>query len=652
MGQITPEGVEAWWDKFFMRITGKKPTRRLGELVKSKWPKLYEKMYAKWGFTLQAGVTGLLDQSGVDVVGEEYDCDCAECAGRKPEDGPHDVDVLVRLGGHEVPVQVGVVYGARVHDDDVVDERGAVDVKTANERDTKLIRKKIRQTSPGGITLLATTSMVSPSDDDWWYEGVDGRCVVLWKNDSYSIYYGAGGRVEDAKELCKTFGCRPPYIQSVKARRSPNPKHEGHLDFSPKTADGLADAVRNDVERWTADPDDVIGALYYPAYARAYFNGLRRTNGSVRTDCLVDIMRHVVERHEEAAREKAVDKEGWWRSVSDALGTLEDLLAEYNSVEFSENTLTETCRMLQDVASRRYDDQVGSTLSRNEIYARLHLQALFCLTCAVIYRLRERTPPDILETLTAAARRDGKDGREHRIVLGCALFVVGLRQAIPGWYAENESLLFGKDSPDGMNSVLMRACSHVEEPVHIGVAYHVFDAQTMKKYHSLVLEALKEEMQHIKRWESETGNRWRKNHLVGHFMRHVLYGSRCYEIGDSVRSLSCIGPDAVSIAGHECGFLIHDENTEEELVKRAVQFWEAVLDSSPEPKALYGFGWGDFVKSIDQDTWERLMLLTCEAAGGRVEDPYGVIDRALSGGNPTEGGKRIIELIRRAGEGS
>ena len=643
MGQITPEKVEAWWDEFFMSITGKKPTRQLAELVESKWPKLYGKMYAKPGFTWQAGVTGLLDQSGVDVVDVERDCDCAECAGRKPEDSPHDVDVLVKLGEHEVPIQVGIVHGARIHDMMWWTRYGAVGTKTANERDTKRIHKKIRQTPPGGITLLATTIMVSPSDD-WWYEGMDRKCVALWANDSCSIYYGAESRVEVTKELCKTLGYGYVYLQSVQPRRSPNPKHEKRLGFSPKTANGLANAVRDHVKRWTADPDYVIGVLYYPEYARAYFDGLRRADGSVRTDGLVDIMRHVVERHEEAASEKAVDKEDWRRSVSDALWTLKDLLSN-NSVEFSANTLAETCRMLQDVASRRYDDQVGSTLSYNEIDARLHLWALFCLTYAVIYRLRDGTPPNILKTLTDAARLDGQDGREHRIVLGCAL-LAGLRQAIPGWYAENESVLFGKDSPDGMNSVLMRVCSHVEEPVRIGIAYPVFDAQTMEKYHSLVLEALDGEMQDIRRWESETGNRGRRSNLVGHFMRQVLYGSPGYEIVDSVRSLSRIGPDTVSIAGHECGFLIHDENTDEELVERAVQFWEAVLDSSPEPAALYGFGWGAFVKSIDQDAWERLMLRTCEAAGGRVEDHYGVIDRALSGGNPTEDGKRIIELIR------
>lgn len=90
------------------------------------------------------------------------------------------------------------------------------------------------------------------------------------------------------------------------------------------------------------------------------------------------------------------------------------------------------------------------------------------------------------------------------------------------------------------------------------------------------------------------------------------------------------------------------ENVNKEFVKRGVQFWEAVLDLSPEPAALYGFGLLALAKSVDPDTWERLMVSTCEAAAGLVEDPTWVIERASSGGKPTESGVQIIKLILRA----
>ena len=256
MAKPTIADLEKWWDVVFMSTNGKKPTVRLTKLVKSKWPKLYDMAMKRQqeGIWVQAVVTSLLDQSGVEVVDTEGDCDCVECVACERHDRPHDVDVLAKLVGHEVPMQVGVVGGARLHDDDVVDKKyGSVDTKTANERDTKRVRHKIRQTPPGGITLLVTTVVVSPGDD-WWYESSDGRCVVLWRNDSGLIYYGVGGCVNAAEELCRMLGCKDIYTRFVKPRHSQNPKHEKCLQFQPDTADGLAAAVRKDTKKWTDDP--------------------------------------------------------------------------------------------------------------------------------------------------------------------------------------------------------------------------------------------------------------------------------------------------------------------------------------------------------------------------------------------------------------
>ena len=364
-------------------------------------------------------------------------------------------------------------------------------------------------------------------------------------------------------------------------------------------------------------------------------------------DNLIHVIRYVVDQHRESAAESADDEVDWWHSVSDMLWALEELLPKTVDIKFSVNALVEMCHILQDVAFRQHDDYVCKTLSVNEINNRLHLRALFCLTYVVIYRLRDKTPPDVLKTLTNAARLGGQEGREHRIVLGCAL-MCGLRSAIPDWYVKNESHLFGEDSPDGINSTLVRVCSQEGMPIRTDTAHRVLDVQTMEKYHAVVLEALYEEMQYMINWESKTGERIETNDLMRHFMRHVLYASRGYRVDDSVRCLARIGPDAISVASHECGFLIRNKNTEKELVDRGVQFWDTVLDSSLEPTALYGFGWWWLAKSVDQNTWERLMLRTCDAAGGLVEAPTSVIDRASFDGNPTVSGIKIIKLVLHA----
>ena len=568
----------------------------------------------------------------------QWEPNCAVYKSRKY--CPHDVDVLVKLGKHEVPIQVGMFNGAFLHDnDDVTDECVFVDTRSVNERDTKWIRDKIQQTPPGGIMLLAVTPTLWPNDD-WWYDDMDKKCVVLWQKDLCSIYHGMKGPIDAAKKLCNTLG-HIPHIQSVKPRRSQNPKHKTHLQFCPGTAAGLADAVRKDAKKWTDNPDDIIGALYYPAYASAYFDGLWKSGGIAQVNNLVPIIQHVVERYNESVAADATDKKRWQKSVSCMLSTLE-VLSKKDDATFSFNTLIEICHILQDVASKRHDDYVCNTLLVDEINKRLHLQALFCIT-HMVYRLRDKTPPDVRKTLTAAARCDGQEGVEHRIVLGYVLRM--LQSAIPDWYAENESLLFGEDSPGGMNSVLMRVCSHTLLSTHLDI-HHTLDVQTMEKYRTLVLEALDVEMRHMRKRGSKTGD-LEPNDLMKHFICHVLFGSRGYGIEDSVRDLTNIGPDAVSVAGRECGLLIQNENTEKKFVERAVRFWEAVLDSSPK-EALYGFGGWAYTKSVKSDTLERLMLRTCEAAGGRVDESAMVFERASLNGHPTESGIRIIELVLHA----
>lgn len=557
-----------------------------------------------------------------------------------PNTEKYDVDVWLECDGKEVPVQVGVREGAlarkvsdatvcpgeEIQPNEAVSEFGGTDMRYGKKLDFDALCKKLRQVPPGGVVLWVFFKELLPGSNpiplkEWYGEQMDEKCVIVWVPDeSKAVIHHNNTRFDLtlARKMCTALGAAEPAEQT------------------DSEASLTEDYARGDVE----------GALRHLAFMSEYL-GRRSASAVVPANDLVPILHHVVKAYEKSARENADDGGKWKRYVEEALSMLENA-AKDGSIKLDPSVWVEICHILQDIASIRRDgddDCVCKSLWIDEIDERLHLKALFCLTYVVIYRLRDRTPPEVRETLTAAARLSGQDGMEHRIVLGFAL-MVGLRSAISNWYTENESMLFGKDSPDGMNSTLVRVCSYEGTPIRTDTAHPVLDVQIMEKYHEVVLRALDEEMRHVRKWESETGNRVERNNLVRHFMRHVLHDSCGYGIKDSVRDLAHIGPYAVSVAGHECGSLIMDENAEEVLVERAVQFWEAVLDSSPEPAALYGFGWWEVVKSVDQDTWERLMLRTCEAAGGSVETPIMVINRASSDGNPTESGIRIIELIQ------
>lgn len=366
--------------------------------------------------------------------------------------------------------------------------------------------------------------------------------------------------------------------------------------------------------------DDIERTLRRLAHASAY-----PEHSSVAwADDLLPILRHVVKN----AENPDGTKEGK-RHVSDALSILESVV-KLDDIKLDSHIWVEICYTLQDITSRRYDNHTCKTLLYDEINRRLHLRALSCITHVVIYRLRETTPPEIQETLTAAAKLDGQEGREHRIVFGAAL-MRGLWLAIPDWYAKNEPLLFGEDVPEGMGSVLVRVCSQ-ESTDHIDREHSVLHTQNMERYHAVVLEALGDEIRHMEstvgkpvRSGSPVGGRsvvkrrvW-TNDLMRLFMYHVLFGSRGYDVEDSVRDLTRIGPYAICVASRECATFIKYEDTEKELVDRGVRFWKAVLESSPKPDALYGFGWWHTIDSIDVNTWERLMLRTCNAAGTFIE---------------------------------
>ena len=560
--------------------------------------------------------------------------------GTNPNTGKnYDADIWLGCDGKEIPVQVGVregelarkvsdatvCPGEEIQPNEAVSEFGGTNMDYGKKPDFDALCKKLGQIPPGGVVLWVSFKELLPGSNpiplkEWYGEMMDKKCVIVWFDDGKAVIHHNDTEFDLtlARKLCTALGIAEPDEQT---------------DSEYSLTEGYA-------------PDDVEGALSHLAYMSEY---LGRCSASVfvLADHLVPILRHVVKAYEKSDRENADDEGKWKHYVEEALSMLENV-AKSDDVKLDPGVWVEICHILQDIAVKRHDDNPCEMLSYDEIYSRLHLKALFCLAHMVVYKLRDRTPPEVRETLTNTMRLDGQEGKEHRFVLGEAL-ALGLRQAIPGWYAENESLLFGEDSPDGMDSVLMRSYSRACEFVRPNdLARILLDAQTMEKYHALVLTALDEEIQDVRRHESEIENQVLAPPLMKYFVHHTLNGSHGYGIEDSVRDLARIGSDAVSIAGHECGQFIHDKNTKEELIDHGVQFWETVLDLSPKPAALYGFGWWAWVESIDRDRWEQLMLRTCKAAGGLVEGPADVFRRASCDGNPTESGIRIIELVLRA----
>lgn len=549
----------------------------------------------------------------------------------------YDADIWVECDKKNVPIQVGVregelarkvsdasvVSGERTQPNEAVSEFGGTDMDYGKEPDWAELRKKLGQVPSGGVVLWVTAKELLPNSSpvplkEWYGEPMDEKCVIVWvpdENKAVIHHNNTGFDLNLAKKMCAALGVAEP-------------------DEQTDSEDGRTEGYAQGVE----------GVLSRLAYMSGYM-GWRNPSPVVLANDLVPILHHVVEMYKKSVAENTDDGEKWRRYVSKVLSMLEKE-AKTDNIKLDSSIWVEICHILQYIATMRHadDDYLCEGLWIDNATTKQHLHALLCLTCVMIYKLRDKTPPAVLETLTAAARLCGQDGREHRIVLGFAL-MIGLRSAIPNWYAENEPLLFGKDAPDGLNTTLVRICSLECPTGRTNAVHYVLDTPTMEKYHTVVLDALVEEMHHVRSLQPKTRRDMEANALVGHFMWHVLRGSRGYGIGDSIRYLSQIGPDVLSVAGRECWFLIKDKNTEKEIVDRAVRFWEAVLDSSPKPESLCGFGWLCYTESIDRDIMERLMLRTCELAGGMMDLPVWVISHVWPDGNQTETGKHIIKIL-------
>ena len=491
-------GVERVWADWHKSVVGRPPEKSLFDSVKQ-WPELAEKLNLKpSGFKWQAMVTAMLGAQGVKVLGAEYEkndgpkceCKCHVCASDKataqtkpaprvagPTDcrkagllrgerdkclcgcvhcsgsGWHDVDVKVRVGCLDVPIQIDSFEGAVNHDDDVFQTTsstpygmtgGFVDMRTARERDTNHIREKLRQTPPGGIALVLYPILGGMGIDpnvDWWYGGVKEKCLVLLdvNNKESRIYHSASEQlVNAARHVCHALGSGEPTITLIQARPGPGKCPP----FCPDTTTGLVKAIQLDPDAWAAD---VTGALYYPEYVSAYCYSMKDLGG------LVPAIRHAVDRYVESRG--CEDNNSWWRAIHDSLNALNNIPHE-SLGQVPVHELVKAASALRGVA--RDLDTVKSgdgyaSRSILEIPKRPHLYALHNMA-RIVGKLGNDAPPETLETLTAAAKFGKReDGTGYRIVLGAMLNVLVHNQK--KWYAENESLLFG--APDGLDVDLM-----------------------------------------------------------------------------------------------------------------------------------------------------------------------------------------------------
>ena len=124
----------------------------------------------------------------------------------------------------------------------------------------------------------------------------------------------------------------------------------------------------------------------------------------------------------------------------------------------------------------------------------------------------------------------------------------------------------------------------------------------------------------------------------------MFWGIDGYEQKSLAKELVKMRPKYVSLAG-ECTAMILKDKNNSEGIPRGVGLWKSVLDLSPGPEALIGYGTWTLVTSLDQDQWESLTLLTCKQTGGRLNWAGNVAERISSADTITDAGFNILKLM-------
>ena len=257
------------------------------------------------------------------------------------------------------------------------------------------------------------------------------------------------------------------------------------------------------------------------------------------------------------------------------------------------------------------EDIIDSAINRPCTYA---LQALLNLVEYANNR-NESVPEAALSALTDALQLTGRDGEEHRAIIARNIRII--RLSLPCWFEQNEPLLFGNEAPDDLGRYSLE----------IHLLEGNFDEYVLQSYRDEVLEAVGRDVEYA---------------LDG-ALHGMLLGVDGYDQKRLAESLYRLGAEYVSMAGARCAALLNGRYTDH--IETGLAFWKQVLDSSPAPEALAGYGRWALVSDLDQKKWEILMLRTCERTEGKVDEAEHIALRIKQTPTITDRGLKILTLI-------
>ena len=417
------------------------------------------------------------------------------------------------------------------------------------------------------------------------------------------------------------FDSKDPYDVLVMIRahmaKTANSPEQTHMR---EIGQQLEDSTKRNPEKWTVNPVRITDFLKHPTYVKHYFRGLASAERlpASSSNQLIRAIWFARSNLRPADPQSSSSPDGalWNYAGNEGIGLIAAIAT--NGLPLSKESLQYAWSMIHEAVIDRtlqspdgIEDIIDSAINRPCTYA---LQAL--LNLVEYASNRNKTIPEAtLSVLTDALYLTGRDGEEHRAIIAKDIRII--RLFLPCWFEQNEPALFGNEAPDdwGQRSLEMHLMGGQ------------FDEYVLQRYRDGVLEAV---------------GRNKENALYGALLGMFLgvngYGQKCL-----AESLYLLGSKYVSMAGELSATLVNKSYTDH--IETGLAFWRQVLDLSPGPEALAGYGRWALVSDLDQEKWELLMRCTCEQAGGKVSGTEHVALRIKQTSKVTDSGLKILTLI-------
>jgi hypothetical protein len=472
-------------------------------------------------------------------------------------------------------------------------------------------------------TPSEVASHAEPLPDRWvrahaWLVAMPDQVRAVW-SEADAVITGKMGRASEDGRLIgdvTTFsGPNSPLSRTQLTDARPEEVAKRVAAWRPKDSDPwgvsarglerlLGEVIKESASEWSRTPVEIVGNLQHPTYIASYLRALAERADEVSDNAPALVRAASVVASEpwpvdEIGHDNTFDFDPDWTGAGDAavelIGKLWSSGADMgDEAEKAWHVVRRAATNWADDLIEEFDDSpLTAAINRpttRALDAAFSYAGLFTKDDGVI-------PSEFLEVLDVALRQRGREGSRARAIIAPRLPF--LRAWAPEWFSSHVSQLIGNQAPDDLGPKTFDLYLEWGRP----------NKQFLEDFPDRYREAL--------------------TRVPAHALDHVLHGMlwSAEPWSDVDHLVALLGAEQTSAAGNSIGIGLRD-SSDDSLVDRAVDFWQAALDAELPSKAYWGFGWMTDVKGLSQDRWLDLADRTAAQAKGKLDWAHHVAERA------------------------